>query len=186
MVDELVVRPAGDADDDRHAEPSQVRHVMLDERLDAVVVQADRIEHAGGRFDRSPGRVAGPRLAGDRLWDDCAQTLEIDQAGHFPRIAKRAGGHHDRIGQAQTAQLDRKVDRGGSRAHESRSLGLRRNNEHRCQVRMRRERTRDQSGVRDDSVQMYLPRAPRGRAGTIAQAGYKTPPWVRYSVMCEG
>ena len=37
----------------------QIRQVMCDERLVPVVVQADRVEHAGGGFDRSPGRVAG-------------------------------------------------------------------------------------------------------------------------------
>ena len=52
----------GNADDDRHAQAGQVRQVMLDEGLDAVVVEADRVEHAGGGFDRSPRRVAGARL----------------------------------------------------------------------------------------------------------------------------
>ena len=41
--------------------PSEARYgkMMRDERLDAVVVEADRVEHAGGGFDRSPRRVAG-------------------------------------------------------------------------------------------------------------------------------
>ena len=59
---EFVVIVSGDADDDRRPQPRQVRQVMGDEGFDAVVVQADRIEHARGGFDRSPGSVAGPRF----------------------------------------------------------------------------------------------------------------------------
>ena len=77
---ELVVRAAGDADDDRHAEAAKVRQVMRDEGLDAVVIEADRVEHAGRRFDRSPRRVAGARLLRDRLRQDAAQAAKIDQA----------------------------------------------------------------------------------------------------------
>ena len=51
----------------------QIRQVVRDEGLDAVVVEADRVEHAGGGFDRSPRRVAGARLGGDRLGQDAAE-----------------------------------------------------------------------------------------------------------------
>ena len=49
------------------AERGQVRQMVLDEGLDAVVVQADRVEHARGRLDRPRRRIARPRLLGDRL-----------------------------------------------------------------------------------------------------------------------
>ena len=93
----------------------QVRQVVLDEGLDAVVVQADRVEHAAGRFDGSPGAIAVPRLAGDRLGQDPAQAGQIDQAGHLAGIAERARGHHDRVGEPQPAELDGEVD--GRRVH---------------------------------------------------------------------
>ena len=108
---ELVVRAAGDADDDRHAERRQVRQMVRDERLDAVVVQADRVEHAGGGFDRSPRRVAGARLLRDRLGQDAAEPAEVDQAFHLAGVAERAGGDEDRIRQPQPAELDGEIDR---------------------------------------------------------------------------
>ncbi len=55
---ELVVRAAGDADDDRYAECGQVRQVVREERFDAVVIETDRVEHAGGGFNGPPGCVA--------------------------------------------------------------------------------------------------------------------------------
>ena len=55
-------------------------------------------------------RVARPRLLGDRLGQDSAQPRQIDQAGHFPGVAERARGHHDRIGQAQAAELNVEAD----------------------------------------------------------------------------
>ena len=98
---------AGDADDDRRAQPGQVRQLMLDEGLDAVVVQADRIEHAAGGFDRPPGRIAAAWLGRDRLGHDRSEPAKFDQARHLAGVAKRAGGHHDRIGKPQAAQADR-------------------------------------------------------------------------------
>ena len=110
--DELIERAAGDADDDRRTDRGQIRQMMFDKRFEAVVVQADAVEHAGGGFDRSPRRVAGPRLLGDRFGNDAAEALQIDQAGHFPCIAERARGRQDWIGQFEAAKLDREV--GGS------------------------------------------------------------------------
>ena len=72
---------------------------MRDEGLDAVVVEADRVEHAGRRFDRPPGRVAGPRLLRDRLGKNAAEPAEIDQACHLAGVAEGARGDEDRIGQ---------------------------------------------------------------------------------------
>ncbi len=83
---------------------------MFDEGFDAVVVQPDRIEHAGGRLDGSPGCIAGPGLGRDRLGQDAAQAAEVHQAGHLPRVAERARGDQDRIGQSQPAQLYGQVD----------------------------------------------------------------------------
>ena len=126
MRDEFVVRPAGDADDDRHAQAGQVRQMMRDERLDAVVVEADRVEHAGGGLDRSPRRVAGPRLLRDRLRQNAAEAAEVDQAFHLAGVAERARRDEDRIRQPQPAELDREIDcsrRCEGRKHYSISIG---------------------------------------------------------------
>ena len=101
MLDVFLAARAGDADDDRRAERGQVGQLPFDERLDAVVVQPDGIEHAAGGFDGSRRRIARPRLLRDRLGQDSAQPRDVDQPGHFPAIAERARGHRDRIGQAQ-------------------------------------------------------------------------------------
>ena len=116
-ADELLVRAAGDADDDRHAERGEIRQVVRDEGLDAVVIEADRVEHAGGGFDRSPRRVAGPRLLRDRLGQNAAQPAEIDQAFHLAGVAERARGDQDRIRQPQSAKLDGEIDIGRRLRH---------------------------------------------------------------------
>ncbi len=107
---EFVVRAAGNADDDRHAERCQVRQVVRDEGLDPVVIQADRVEHASGRLDGAPRGVAGPRLLGDRLRQNTAEAVEIDETGHFAGVAERARSDEDRIRQPQAAELDTKIN----------------------------------------------------------------------------
>ena len=61
--DELVLGLAGDVDDDGGRQRTQVRQVMVEEVVDAVVVQADGVEHAARRLDGARRRVAGARLA---------------------------------------------------------------------------------------------------------------------------
>src|SRR5207247_244309 len=39
---------------------------------------------------------------------------EVDKASHLASVAKRTGGHENRIGQFQAAQLDREIDGIGS------------------------------------------------------------------------
>ena len=84
---------------------AEVRQVMRDEGFDAVVVEADRVEHAGGGFDRPPGSVAGARLLRDRFGQDAAEAAEVDQAFHLAGVAERARGDEDRIRQPQPAEL---------------------------------------------------------------------------------
>ena len=83
---------------------------MGDERFQAIVVQADGIEHAAGGFDRSPGRIAGARLLCDCLRNDAAQPRKIDQARHFAGIAKCARSHQNWVGQRQAAERHGKID----------------------------------------------------------------------------
>ena len=109
--DEFVAIAAGDADDDRRSDAGKIGQMMLDEGFEAVVVQADRVQHAGGGFDRSPRRIARSRQASDGFGNDRAEPLQIDQAGHLAGIAERARGHHDRIGQRQPAKLNCQINR---------------------------------------------------------------------------
>ena len=59
--------------------------MLLDEVIDAVVVQADGVEHAGRRLNGARRRVTGARGLCHRLGDDAAELGEIHGAGHFAR-----------------------------------------------------------------------------------------------------
>ncbi len=108
-VDELLLALARDADDDLRAQPGQIGQQMGDERLDAVVVQADRIEHAAAGFAGPRRRIAGARILRDGLGQNAAQAAKIHQAGHLPGVAKGPRRHQDRIGQTQSSQVDGKI-----------------------------------------------------------------------------
>ena len=99
---------------------AEIRQVMRDEGLDAVVIEADRVEHAGGGFDRSPRRVAGARLLRDRLRQDAAQAADIDEAFHLAGVAERARGDEDRIRQPQVGRVGRRDRHGGTTSMASR------------------------------------------------------------------
>jgi hypothetical protein len=66
--------------------------------LDAVVVQADGVEQAGGRFDGAGRRVADAGLAGDGLGDDAAELGEVHHPGHLAGVAEGARRDQHRVG----------------------------------------------------------------------------------------
>ena len=101
---------AGDADDNCRPQRAQVWQVMLNEGIDAVIIEPDRVQHAAGRFDGAPRCVARARLARDRLGQDGAQPIEVDESGHFAGVAERTGRDHDRVRQPQASQLNLQVD----------------------------------------------------------------------------
>ena len=108
-LDEVVLRLAGDVGEDGGRQGAQVGNVMKQEMLDAVVVEADGVEHAGRGLDRSRRPVAGPRLARHGLGDDAAELGEVNDAGHLPRVAERARGDQDRVAEVEAAQSDGQV-----------------------------------------------------------------------------
>ena len=71
---ELVFCLARDVAEDRRGKRPQVGQVMGDEVLDAVVVEANGVEHAGRRLDSPRGWVAGARVSSYRLGDYAAQA----------------------------------------------------------------------------------------------------------------
>src|SRR5262245_15437783 len=77
--------------------------------LDAVVVQADGVEHARGRLDGARRGVAGARLPRDGLGDDAAELAEIDRAGHCAGVAEGARGDEDGVAQLEAAEGDGQV-----------------------------------------------------------------------------
>ena len=96
---ELVVGAARNADDDGSSNRAQIRQVVGDERIDAVVVQSDGIQHSTGRFHGPPRRIAGTRLLGHRFGKNSAQSAQVDQVLHLPRIPERARRNEDRVRQ---------------------------------------------------------------------------------------
>ena len=96
-LDILVERAAADVDDHRRAAVAQLRQLFLDEPVDADPLQADRIEHAGGRLDDSFRRMAlafGEEQSLDR---DAAEQREVDDVRVFDAVAEAAAGGDDRI-----------------------------------------------------------------------------------------
>lgn len=122
QVDELAgVRP-GDAHDHGSPRCDQPGQEFDQERIDAVVVEADRVEQSGRRLDCPPGLVALTRQRRDRLRHDAAETADGDVVDHLPAIAERARGHHDRIREPQPAERHGEVRRrlggeGGAMLH---------------------------------------------------------------------
>ncbi len=97
----ILVRLApSNAHNHARADLTQIRQVMGDEGVNAVVVQADRVEQPGRCLDRAPGRIARPWLRRHRLGNHPTQPGQVDQMLHLPRVAERAAGHQDRIRQA--------------------------------------------------------------------------------------
>jgi len=83
--------------------------MMRDEMIDAVVIEADGVEHPRRRLDGARRRVALARLMRDGLRYDAAELSEIDRAGHFLGVSKSAGRHQDRVLHVQAAKCDTEV-----------------------------------------------------------------------------
>ena len=84
----------------------EIREVVGNEWLDAVVVEADRIEHPAGCFDRPPGRIASSRLGRDGLRENAAQSGKIDDASKFTGIPEGPRSHEYRVGKLDPSQFD--------------------------------------------------------------------------------
>src|SRR5438876_1009133 len=76
------------------------RRVTLDHRIDARVLEADRVQHSGGRFGDSGGDVADTRLQRRALAAYGSQALDVDHLAVLDAIAEGARGDQDRVGQA--------------------------------------------------------------------------------------
>src|SRR4051794_21269974 len=84
---------------------------MRDERFDAVVIQADGVEHAAWRLDGAPRLVARARLLCDGLRQYPAEATKIDQVLHFSCISEGTGGDENGVRQPQSAKLYGEVNR---------------------------------------------------------------------------
>ena len=110
-LDELALVGPRDAHDHRSGTAEEEGELMAEEGIDAVVVEADRVEKPRGGLDRPPGDVAGPGERRDRLRDNPPEPGQIDKIDHLFGIPEGPRRHEDRIREAETTELDRQVDR---------------------------------------------------------------------------
>ena len=104
---------AGNAHDHRRTTVSQEGQLLAQKSVDAVIVEADRVEQTGRRFHSPPRHVALPGQRGDCLRHDAAEPLQVDEPDHLAAVPKCAGSDEDGIGQPQPAERYREVDRAG-------------------------------------------------------------------------
>ena len=93
----LVERRSADVDDDRRAEPAQLRQLLGDEAMHADALQADRVQHAGRRFDDARRRMALALVEEQALDRDAAERREIDGVGVLDAVAEASGRRDDRV-----------------------------------------------------------------------------------------
>ena len=120
-------RLAGDVDDHRHPPAGPRRGVLLDDRVDAGVLEPDRVEHPARRLGHARRRVADPRPERRALAADRAEPLDLDDVAVLDPVAERPRGDEDRILEAEApAQVDRQVDGGARRRRADRRRARRR------------------------------------------------------------
>src|SRR5581483_11080766 len=103
----VVDRAAEDVDDDGTMRMVTQRGKLLrDEALNADVLQADGVDHAGGGFNKTRGCVAGHRLRRDALSDEAADPFEVYDLLEFNAVAEGAAGGNYRADEAKAAKGD--------------------------------------------------------------------------------
>ena len=94
------------------AQPGQV---VLEERVDARALQADRVEHAARRLGHPRRGPPGPRLQHDRLGDDGAELGDVEELVELAAGGGTAGRGHHRVRQHQVGRAARSCRRSGRR-----------------------------------------------------------------------
>ena len=84
---------AVDMSDQRRLEASVFGNDVIDEIVDPLPRQPDRLDDAALGLGHARRRVAQPRLAADRLRHQPAQAVEIDDVVVFPRERAGCGRH---------------------------------------------------------------------------------------------
>ena len=109
QYDEFFSVVSGDVGDDRAVEACQIVDVFFDKRINAVVVQADRIEQPATGFNSAWRRISLTRQQRDSLRDDATELAEIDKRGRLLRISESPGCDEDGIAKFQAVQFNSQV-----------------------------------------------------------------------------
>ena len=96
-LDVLLQRRAADVDDDHRAARAQLGHLLRDEAMDADALQADRVQHAGRRFDDARRRMSFALGEKQPLHGDAAERREVDQLGVLGAVPETAARRDERI-----------------------------------------------------------------------------------------
>ena len=92
-------------------QPAQVAGVLLDDRVDARVLEPDRVEHPARRLGHARRRVADARLERRALAADRAEPVDVDDVAVLDAVAERPRRDEDRVRQDEAAaEVDRQVD----------------------------------------------------------------------------
>ena len=143
-LDVVVDRFARDVDDDRRPPAGPRAGVLLDDRVHARVLEADRVQHAGRGLGDARGHVPDARSERGALAADRPEPIDLDDVAVLDPVAERAGRDEDRVLEDETApKIDREIDIDGvGRGHETHALDRawsgRRTNERRRICRGRR------------------------------------------------
>jgi len=79
---------------------------VLEVLLDADVLEADGVEHAGSGLDDARGGMAGHGVEGDSLGDESTDALKGDDLFKFDTVAEGAAGGDDWVDQFHSGQRD--------------------------------------------------------------------------------
>ena len=108
-LDEYVERRSADVDEDARATLAKLGQLLADEAVNADALQADRVDHAGGRLDDPRGRVALALGEEEALGDDPAERREIDRLRVFDAVAEAAAGGDEGVGKLQRADANGEI-----------------------------------------------------------------------------
>ena len=109
----VVHRFPGDVDDHRRLPPRPRLGVLLDDGVDARVLEPDRVEHPAGGLGHARGGIADPRPQRGALAADRAEALHVDDLAVFDAVPERSGGDKNGIGEDQVPirdQAHRQID----------------------------------------------------------------------------
>ena len=105
---QLLVGPAHDVDDQRHGQLGQLRQVVGEEAVEALVGQPDRVQQPAGQLVQARRRVALARRERDGLGHERGEREALQQrvaerASRGDRV-ERAGRVDDRLGEVEEHQ----------------------------------------------------------------------------------
>src|SRR4029077_6569445 len=107
-------------DDQWNVQLSQLRQVVLEESIEALVRQPDRVDQPGWRLPQARRRVAGARLRSDRLGDEGREGELVDErvpegSPGSDRV-ERSRPVDDGVAQLDAAEIHRQCPDPGTRA----------------------------------------------------------------------